>query len=85
MFGCGYFCDNGQSCLLFRFAEPDEALLSPALESIGAGTRFPDAAAQHGYLRDLRQGVGGSEDLFFAFHATGAGDDYRFFVCKSRG
>jgi len=77
MVGCGHLGDGRQARGLLRLAEPDESLLSPALEGVGAGTGLPDAATQHLHLRDLCQGLCRGEDLRFAFYAAGAGDKKR--------
>ena len=63
----------GQARFSLCFTKPLQAFLSPALEGIRTGAGLPDAATQHGHLRDFGQGLGCGEDLFFAFHAAGAG------------
>ncbi len=75
MLGCGHLREDRQARFMFRFTEPDEASLTHALEGIGAGTRLPDAAAQHFHLGNLGQGSRRGEDLLLALNAAGAGDD----------
>lgn len=75
MLGGSHFGGGGQAGFVFRFAKPNEALLSPALKGIGAGARFPDTASEHGHFGDFGQGTCRGEDLGLAFYATGAGED----------
>ena len=77
--GAHHLGDNGQARLFLGQGEKLQPFFLQALEGVRAGARLEGTASQH-----IRAGIfycqSGLEDLFFAFHGAGPGDNDRAFA-----